>query len=75
MTKRDKKNLSTEHVLHPEQIRIWKGMIPAEKLQLASNLYWTAWDAKAAWIRQMNPSFTEEQIEEKVRDIFFYAAS
>ena len=70
MAKRNKTHLKTEYDLHPEQIRIWKRMSPAEKLQLANSLYWSAWEAKRQWLRQIDPSLTEEQIEEKVRDIF-----
>jgi hypothetical protein len=50
-------------------------MIPSEKLQIANTLYWSAWEAKTAWLRQIDPSLTEEQIEEKVRDIFFHATT
>jgi hypothetical protein len=75
MAKRNKSHLKTKYDLHPEQIRIWKGMIPSEKLQIANTLYWSAWEAKTAWLRQMHPSWKVEQIEEKVRDIFLHAAT
>jgi hypothetical protein len=75
MTNRAKERTDTKHFLHPEQIRIWKRMSPAEKLQLANSLYWSAWEAKGEWLRQIHPSWKVEQIEEKVRDIFLHAAT
>lgn len=73
--KRADKKISTEDNLHPEQIKVWRGMSAMEKLLLANSLYWSAREAKAAWLRQIHPSFTEEQIEEKVRDIFLHAST
>jgi hypothetical protein len=75
MAKRNKTYLKTEYNVHPEQIKVWKGMIPSEKLQIANALYWTAWEAKTAWLSQVDPSLTEEQLEENVRDIFVHATT
>jgi len=73
--KKVKKHDSTESFLHPEQIRIWKGMSPREKLQIANSLYWSAWEAKAAWLRQIHPSWSEEQIEKTIQNIFLHATT
>jgi len=75
MARLSKKNWPAEFDMHSEQIRIWKGMIPSEKLQIANALYWSAWESKIAWLHQIDPSLTEEQIEEKVRDIFLHATT
>ena len=75
MTKRVKKHNRAEGNLHPEQIRIWKGMSPREKLQIANSLYWSARETKAGWLRQIHPSWTEEQIEKTIQDIFLHATT
>jgi len=75
MTKRVKKRNTINNFLHPEQIRIWRGMSPREKLQIANSLYWSARETKAAWLRQIHPSWTEEQIEKTIQDIFLHATT
>ena len=49
-------------------------MTPAQKLALAARLRREAWDLKAAALRQRHPEWTEEQIQQKVRDVFLHAA-
>ena len=75
MARQSKKHRKTEFDVHPEQIRVWRSMMPSEKLQIANTIYWSAWEAKTAWLRQVEPSLNEEQIEEKVRDIFLHATT
>jgi len=55
------------------QRNIFRSMTPAEKLDAALRLYEAAWDLKAAWVRQLDPSLNEEQVQAKVREIFLYA--
>jgi hypothetical protein len=50
-------------------------MSPREKLQIANSLYWSAREAKAAWLRQIHPLWTEEQIEKTIQDIFLHATT
>lgn len=57
------------------QIEIYKKMTPAQKWQVARDLYWSARRLKAAWLRQIHPEWTEEQVQNKVREIFLYARS
>jgi hypothetical protein len=73
--KTSEKHKDGESVLHPEQVRIWRGMRPEDKLRIAENIYWSAREAKEAWLRQLHPLYTEEQIEEQVRDIFLHATT
>ena len=56
------------------QIRL-DSMTPQQKLNLALDLYHSAWRLKAAWLRKKHPNLTEEEIQKKVKDIFLYAQS
>ena len=56
-----------------EQERILKSMKPEQKLELALLLYHSARRLKSAAIRQEYPDWSEEMIQEKVREIFLYA--
>jgi len=60
-------------MLHPEQIRIFKSMAPERKLRVALQLYYSAKELKAAGLRSQNPDWSEDQIQNKVREIFLYA--
>ena len=51
----------------------FKNMTAGQKLNLSLRLYKSARELKKAAIEQMNPSLTQNEIEEKVREIFFYA--
>ena len=57
------------------QIKIYRGMSPAKKLQTALDLYWSAWSLKACAIRAQNPTWTEAEIESAVRQTFMNASS
>lgn len=59
--------------LHPAQVEAFRRMTPAQKLALAARLRREAWDLKAAALRQRHPDWTEEQIQQKVRDVFLHA--
>jgi len=41
--------------LTPEQIAIFRQMTPERRLSLAEQLYWTARELKAAWLRARHP--------------------
>jgi len=58
--------------MHPEQKKIFQSMTPAQKLDVALRLYYSARELKAVGIRSQNPDWTEEKIEERVREIFLY---
>ena len=59
--------------MHPEQKRIYQAMTPEQKLRITTRLYWTARELKAAGLRRQHPEWTEQQIDQKVREIFLYA--
>ncbi len=59
--------------MNPEQKKIFKSMMPEQKLRVAMNLYHSAKKLKAAALKQQHPGLKEEQIEQKVREIFLYA--
>jgi hypothetical protein len=59
--------------MHPEQKRIYQSMTAEQKLEVSLRLYYSARELKAAGLRAQHPDWTEEQIRDKVREIFLYA--
>ena len=59
--------------MHPEQKRIFQSMSPEQKLNVALRLYYSTRELKAAGLRAQHPGWTEKEIKEKLREIFFYA--
>lgn len=47
---------------------IIRRMTPAQKLQAAMRLYWSARSLKAAWFRQEHPEWSEQEVDRAVRD-------
>jgi hypothetical protein len=62
-------------MLHPEQKRIFQSMSPEQKLKLVLRLYHSARVLKKAGLRTQHPDWTQEQIEQRVREIFLYAGT
>ena len=64
-----------EHLRKGEQVRreIYRKMTPDRKLEIAFCVYREARGLKAAWLRQCNPDWTEEQVEAKVSEYFLYS--
>jgi len=56
----------------PEQMRIFAAMPPEKKLELVNDLYWAARDLKAAGLRALHPDWTEQEVQDKVREIFLH---
>ena len=54
----------------PEQIAIYRQMTPERRLFLAEQLYWSAREMKAAWLRGQHAEWTEEQIAREVTRAF-----
>jgi hypothetical protein len=48
-------------------------MTPEEKLRAAERLYLSAKQLKAAALRALHPGWTEEAIDQAVREAFLYA--
>jgi hypothetical protein len=59
--------------MHPEQKRIYKSMTAEQKYEIVHQLYWSAVQAKEAWLRSLHPEWDEKQIRRQVREIFLYA--
>jgi hypothetical protein len=57
----------------PEQLAIFRRMTPERRLALAEQLYWSARELKAAWLRVQHPDWTEELIAREVRRLFGHA--
>jgi len=57
----------------PEQLAIFGRMAPERRLSLAEQLYWSARDLKAAWLRAQHADWTEEQIAREVTRLFTHA--
>ena len=61
--------------LTPEYAAALRRMTGAQKLRAAAHLYWTARKIKAAGLRAQHPDWTEEQIQQKVKEIFMHAVT
>jgi hypothetical protein len=59
--------------MHPEQIKIYRSMTPAQKLDVSLKLYHSAKALKTAALKQQHPEWSEEEIKNKVNEIFLYA--
>jgi hypothetical protein len=59
----------------PEYLAIMRGLSGEQKLRAATLLYWGARKIKAARLRELHPSWTEEQVQEKVRRLFLHAVT
>ncbi len=53
---------------------IFRRMQPADKLALASQLHMQAREWKKAALRSHHKDWTVEQVDQRVREIFLYAA-
>lgn len=54
----------------PEQIAIYRQMTPERRLSLAEQLYWSAREIKAAWLRAQHIDWSEDQIAREVTRTF-----
>lgn len=67
--------MDADHLKEAEQVRqeIFRRMTPAEKIAVADRLYWSARELKAAGFRTAHPDWSEEQVQEAVRQAFMRA--
>jgi hypothetical protein len=56
-----------------EQIEAFRRMPPERRLALAEQLYWSAREWKAAWLRTRHPEWSEEQVQREIIRIFRHA--
>ena len=61
--------------LTPEYIATLRRMTGAQKLRTAFQMYWGARKIKAARLRQQHPDWTEEQVQQRVKEIFMHAVT
>ena len=59
--------------MHPIQIEIYRKMSMGQKLAIAQDLYWTAWEVKKSGLKQQYPEWNDEKLNKKVREAFLYA--
>ena len=57
------------------QREIFRKMTAEQKLELSMRLYWSARQLKASCLRRQHPDWTEEQLQQKVTEIFRNARS
>jgi len=60
-------------MMHPKQKSVFQLMKPDQKIQVALRIYHSARELKAAGLRIKYPDMTEDQIQNKVREVFLYA--
>jgi hypothetical protein len=56
----------------PEHAKILGRMTPADKLQAAMRLYWSARALKTAAVRQQHPEWSDAEVAAYVRELFLY---
>jgi hypothetical protein len=54
----------------PEQNAALRKMTPVKRPALAEQLYWSAREWKAAWLRSQHSDWSEEQVQREVTHIF-----
>ncbi len=59
----------------PEQIAIFKAMSPEQRWRAARDLYWTVRRHKTAYLRSLHPEWSQERLEQEVRNIFLCATT
>ena len=57
----------------PEQIAALRAIPGEKRLKLAERLYWSARKLKTAGVGAQHPEWTDEQVNEQVRQIFLHA--
>jgi hypothetical protein len=48
-------------------------MTPEQKLRVALDLYYSARELKAAGLKNQHPEWSEDDVRQKVREVFLYA--
>ena len=59
----------------PEYLESLQRMTGEQKLRTAMALYWSARKLKAARLREQHPTWTEEQVQQRVKEIFTHAVT
>ena len=53
--------------------KIFRNMAPAKKYETLMSLRDFAWKMKAAGVRMQHPEFSEDEVQDRVREAFLYA--
>ena len=61
--------------MSPEYRATLRRLGGAQKLRTAAALYWEARQLKAARLRTQYPEWTEEQVQQRVKEIFTHAVT
>jgi len=64
-----------EDLPSPGQVEIYRRMTPGRRLEIAEQMYWSAREMKAAWLRSQHPDWTEDQVDQEVTRLFSHATS
>ena len=56
----------------PIQLAVLRRMTPAERWDVARNLYWSARRLKTAFVRSEHPDWSDVAVEDYVRRVFLY---
>ncbi len=57
------------------RIQILRGMSPAQKYAQLMMLRRTAWELKAAFVRDKHPELSEAEVQARVAEIFIHATT
>jgi len=60
--------------VHPEQVKIFKAMPAAKKLELAAAFYFSARHLKTQALKQRHPEWPEARLRREVNKLFFRAS-
>jgi len=72
---RPKRNYAADEPMHPLQVRAYRKMSVAEKLDRMAELHECGRALRAAGIRMRHPEWSEEQINREVRAAVLYGVS
>jgi hypothetical protein len=61
--------------LTPEYIASLRRISGQQKLRTAFAMYWSARALKAAGLRSQFPNWSEDQVQQKVKEIFLHATT
>jgi len=59
----------------PEYVSVLRKLSGEQKLRSAFALYWSARELKAAALRAQHPDWSEEEIQDRVKEIFLHATA
>ena len=64
-------NIKKPHI-HPQEVKIYQNMTPAQKVSLIERYYRDAKSLKRAAIKSLHPDWTDDKVEQTIKKIFLY---